>query len=367
MRVLYFSRSYTPHDYRFLAALARTEHRVFHLRLEQGGVAYEDRPIPAEVEQIPWESGKKTFAWGQVPGRVLELRRILRGVQPDVLHAGPVQSCAFLAALAGFPRLATMSWGSDLLVDADRSAWMRLVTRFTLRRTKILLADCTPVRDKAVLFGFPADRVTLFPWGVDLQQFSPGAWEEFRARRGWQNAFVLLSLRTWEPIYGVDVVAKAFVQACRERPDLRLILLGAGSQAGVIREILLRGGVMENVYFGGGVRQADLPAFYRAADIYLSASHSDGSSVSLMEALACGLPALVSDIPGNRDWICEGENGWFFPDSDADALAKGILRAAALHDHLPQMARAARRTAETQANWKVNFEKCLHAYERVIT
>ena len=59
---------------------------------------------------------------------------------------------------------------------------------------------------------------------------------------------------------------------------------------------------------------------YRAADLYLSASHSDGSSVSLMEALGCGLPVLVSDIPGNREWVTDGEQGWLFPDGD-DAAA----------------------------------------------
>ena len=69
------------------------------------------------------------------------------------------------------------------------------------------------------------------------------------------------------------------------------------------------------------------PGFYRSADLYLSASHSDGSSVSLMEALACGRPVLVSDIPGNREWIENSPAGWLFPDGDDAALAEGILKA----------------------------------------
>jgi glycosyltransferase involved in cell wall biosynthesis len=61
------------------------------------------------------------------------------------------------------------------------------------------------------------------------------------------------------------------------------------------------------------------------ADLYISPSHVDGSSVSLMEALACGLPALVSDIPANQEWVSEGVNGWLFPDGNADILAEKIL------------------------------------------
>ena len=63
------------------------------------------------------------------------------------------------------------------------------------------------------------------------------------------------------------------------------------------------------------------------ADLYISPSHVDGSSVSLMEALACGLPCLVSDIPANQEWVREGENGWLFPDGDDERLAGKILAA----------------------------------------
>ncbi len=81
------------------------------------------------------------------------------------------------------------------------------------------------------------------------------------------------------------------------------------------------------VHFGGHISQADLPRWYHMADLYISPSHVDGSSVSLMEALASGLPCLVSDIPGNKEWIEDGVNGWLFRDGDVDDLAEKILNA----------------------------------------
>lgn len=177
---------------------------------------------------------------------------------------------------------------------------------------------------------------------------------------------MLLSLRTWEPVYGVDVIARGFVRAAQQVPELRLALLGDGSQAGVIREILRRGGVESQVYFGGQVSNDRLVQFYRAADLYLSASHSDGSSVSLMEALASGLPALVSDIPGNREWIQDEKAGWLFRDGDSDALAEGIIRAYRLRSEGPARAQAARRLAEERADWNQNFQKLLLAYQMAV-
>jgi glycosyltransferase involved in cell wall biosynthesis len=159
------------------------------------------------------------------------------------------------------------------------------------------------------------------------------------------------------------VIAKAFVQAAQQRPELRLILLGDGSQAGLLRQVFTRGGVLDKVHFPGQVSQADLPDYYRAADLYVSASHSDGSSISLLEAMACGRPALVSDIPGNLEWVEPGVQGWWFPDGDTNALAQAILHAVDNRERLPEMGYAARLLAKQRADWKKNFQQLLQAYE----
>lgn len=367
MRILYFTSDFTPHDHRFLASLAESEHDVYSLRLERRSQQIEDRALPPEVTQVRWAGGQSAFRWRDVPALLTGFRRVLRMVQPDVIHAGPIQNAAFLAAVAGVRPLVSMTWGYDLLVDADRGPLWRWATRFTLKRTTVLLGDCQAVRDQASKFGFPPERTVLFPWGIDLERFSPGKNEELHARRGWDGeTFVLLSLRSWEPIYGVEVLARAFVRAARKEPRLRLMLMSSGSQAPLVRRILRDGGVEDRVFFGGRVSNPDLPQYYRATDLYISTSHTDGSSVSLMEALGCGCPVLVSDIPGNREWITSGEQGWLFKDGDDAALAEGILNAVEDRERLPQMGKAARRLAEQRADWEKNFQTMLSGYELAV-
>jgi len=362
MKIIYFSKNYTPHDYRFLSSLSKTEHEVFYLKLEANKRQTEDRPVPENIRQILWTGGRHEFRWQDIPRLTFDLRRFTKKIKPDLIHAGPIQNCAFLATLSGFRPILTMSWGYDLVMDADKSAWMKGVTRYTLKRSAFFVSDANVSRNKAIEFGMNPAKTMIFPWGTDIEHFTPKTFKSSHLK-----PFTLFCSRTWESIYGVDVLAKAFVKVASKNPNVNLILLGGGSQGHSIRQILVNGGVMDQVHFGGQVSQADLPRWYHMADLYVSPSHVDGSSVTLMEALASGLPCLVSDIPGNKEWIEDGVNGWLFRDGDVDDLAAKILSAINRRKSFKKIGEAARKTAEEKADWKKNFGKLLEAYEKAIS
>ncbi|MBS1250402.1 MAG: Alpha-monoglucosyldiacylglycerol synthase [Chloroflexi bacterium] len=375
MRILYFSRDYTPHDHRFLAALAQTEHVVYYLRLENSGRALEDRPVPAGVTLVRWAGGQSPAKFRDGPRLLLGLKRVINDINPDLIHAGPVQRSAFLVALTGFQPLVTMSWGYDLLVDAARNRWWTWATRYTLKRSAAFVGDCDTIRDLATGYGMNAENIVTFPWGTDIDHFTPSEQESpLRQQLGWgADQFVVISTRSWAPIYGVEEVAHAFVKAAHQHPEMRLLMLGKGQLAPRIRRTFTRAQIIDRVHFPGHVTKAQLPEYYRAADLYVSASHSDGSSISLLEALACGTPVLLSDISGNREWVptspsppgrgVRGEGGWLFREGDVDHLAASLHRAVRERAKLPEMGRRARLLAEQRANWEQNFPKLLDAYQ----
>jgi glycosyltransferase involved in cell wall biosynthesis len=360
LKIFYFSRTYTPHDYRFLSSLSKTEHEIYYLRLEASKRQTEGRSIPENIQQILWAGGQGEFRWRDLPRLTLDLQRLTKHIKPDLIHAGPVQTCAFIAALSGFRPVLTMSWGYDLVMDADKSAWMKWVTRYTLKRSAFFISDANISRAKAVHFGMDPEKTVIFAWGTDIEHFTPKILKPSNS-----TSFTLFCNRTWEAIYGVDVLAKAFVRVAVENPDIHLILLGGGSQGAKIRQILMNGGVLDRIHFGGHVSQAELPRWYHMADLYISPSHVDGSSVSLMEALASGLPCLVSDIPGNREWIEDGVNGWLFRDGDVDDLAQKISYAFTNRQQFERIGKSARQTAEQKADWKKNFGKLLEVYKKL--
>lgn len=369
MKLIYFSLDYTPHDHRFLSALSESEHQVYYVRLQQGPRQTESRPVPGNIEMVQWAGGRNVFEWKDLPKLVMDFRRVVSQIKPDLIHAGPIQTCAFIAVLSGYRPILTMSWGFDLMKDVHRGKWWEFATRYTLKRSTFFTSDAQVTRDMAVKYGMNPAKTVVFPWGVDLEHFKPTVDgrpqtdnSPSTVHRPPSTGFTLFCNRSWEPNYGVDVLAKAFVTVARQREDVSLMLLGGGSQGPALRKILLGGGVEHRVSFPGHINNADLPRYYQMADIYISASHVDGSSVSLMEALACGLPCLVSDIPANKEWVREGYNGWLFRDGNHQELAAKILKAIEMREQLPEIAQNARATAEEKADWPKNVKTLLQIY-----
>ena len=286
MRILYFSLGYSTHDYRFLKSISEGGHEVFFVQLEGNQRQVEDRPVPPNVQLVLWKGGREPFRWSNLPKLTFDFRRLTQEIKPDLIHAGPIQTCAFIAVLSGFRPILTMSWGFDLMDDVHRNKWWEWVTRYTLKRSTFFTSDANVTRDKAVAYGMNPEKTIVFPWGVDLEHFKPFDRSDRSDR---SMPFTLFCNRSWESRYGVDVLARAFVKVAQQNENVNLLLLGGGSQGNAIRQILQSGGVLDRVAFGGQVSQTDLPRWYHMADLYISPSHVDGSSVSLMEALACGI------------------------------------------------------------------------------
>lgn len=369
MKILYFSRDYTTHDRRFLLKLAQSEHEVWFLRLENDGIPYEQRPLPAGIHTLNWPGGQ---CQAKMPERWIRLlpalEQVIESVKPDLVHAGPIQSCGFMVAVIGFHPFLVMSWGSDVLVDADRDDFWRWISRYTLERSDVLLCDCQAVRAKVKqIASYTDDQIVLFPWGIDLRQFYPGP-DSLRLREihGWQDCFVILSTRAWEPLYGIDILIEAFRKAYASNPKLRLVLLGTGSLAQEIRGKIAQYGLNKVIYCPGQMLHSMLPDIFRAADLYVSTAYSDGTSISLLEAMATELPVVVTDTPGNREWVSPRRNGWLVPAGNAEALADVLLEAARLRiTARQQMGTVNRHIVEERANWDHNFLKLLEAYERL--
>jgi glycosyltransferase involved in cell wall biosynthesis len=314
---------------------------------------------------VNWRSDDKAVSFQDYQDLQKIFETAVIKINPDLIHAGPIQRVAYLPALIDFHPLLTMSWGFDLLQDSRCNKTWDDITRFVLERSDWFTSDCQTTKNIAVGYGMPESRTTVFPWGVDLKLFNPESSGLMRRQVGYEEDLLIVHTRSWEPRYGVDIALKAFWQALQSESKLRLFMLGGGSQENLVKQFVEAKGLSGSVHFCGYQQNEALVGYYQAADVYLSASHIDGSSVALMESMACGCPALVSDIPANLEWINDGVEGWVFKDNDSDNLAKKIIHISQNRDEKFSCGKQARVKAESNADWQKNFAKLLDTYDHM--
>lgn len=365
MRLLYFTDNNSDHNRRFLDKLAASGHEVFYLSLL--GAPNPSFWLPRDIQLVKTET---TFPRHSSPSDVEEflpeLKEILGSLKPDLVQAGPVPTCAYLVSLAKFRPMLAMSWGSDILVDAQKNPVWTEATRAALSGASGFFCDCSTVLEAARRFAPLADDcVVQFPWGVHPGVFGPSGGKPQLPFQ--ESDFVFICTRSWEPIYGIDVLLRAFEIASKQSPHLRLLLIGHGSQENEVISYIEEHDLEDRSLIPGAVSGADMPRYFRAANAYISCSESDGSSVSLLEAMATGLPVIVADHPSNREWVAENRNGWLgtirSPESFAGKMLAAVEQSPAARS---AMSALNQQVIRERADWDNNFPQLLRAYDQLL-
>lgn len=225
----------------------------------------------------------------------------------------------------------------------------------------IVDSDATAALARAA--GIAAERITFLPWGVDLALFQEhGPSNDFTDLGIPADARIVLSLRAHEPRYRVADILDAFAMVSQHLGNVHLVVGHTGSLSRELQEQANDLGISERTHFIGSVPESDIPTLLRGADVYVSASEVDGTSVTLLQAMACGTPVVVSDTPGNTPWVEQNVSGFLFRTADPVDLATRLQQAlAAPTSHSEIMTRQARALVAQRADWHRNHERLKHA------
>ena len=314
MKIVFMSSGHNVLDGRFLRKMVERGHETYL-------VANHPRRVQVPVEGVTYLNFWPRFPRLRTLQIAVYLRWLLRRIQPDILHSGVVQTHGFYGALSGFHPTLLMPMGSDILLAPDVSWTLRLKTKYTINRADMITCDCEVVRRRIIeLTRYPKEKIVVFPQGIDLRTFQPGP-SSLRAELGWKDKKVLISTRNFNPIVGVEFFVESLPRVIMEEPQTRVILVGSGPLESHLRLRIGELGLQDYVYFTGSVDERMMANCLNSADVYIATSLSDGTSLSLLEAMACALPVVVSDAPANREWVEDGINGYIVPRGDSPHLA----------------------------------------------
>jgi len=401
MRILHVLDHSAPlhsgYTFRTLSIL-REQHR---LGWETAHVTSAKHPATTLEEQAEglhfYRTLPTTAAWAKLPVlrqvaviRTLErrLRSLVDAIAPDILHAhSPALNGVAVCNVGeerGIPVVYEMRalW-EDAAVDhgTSREGGIRYrVTRAlesrVLRRADAVTTICNGLRQEIVGRGIPETDVTVIPNAVDVDKFTARRQPDEALARKLDleidgGAEVVGFIGSFYAYEGLELLLSAMSLLTRERPRLRLLLVGGGPQDDLLRRKTHDLGLDERVVFTGRVPFDDVRKYYDLVDV-LAYPRNHMRLTDLvtplkpLEAMAMGKLLVASDVGGHLELIEDGETGWLFRAGDAQDLATKLNRALDAGESGEAVSVRARRFVESERTWIKSVERYRGVYERLL-
>lgn len=310
------------------------------------------------------------------------LRVVAEQVRPHILHAhSPVLNA--MPALRVGKRLGipvvyeVRAFWEDAAVDhgttTEGSLRYRLTRRLetrALQRAHHVFTICEGLRRDILGRGLRQEKVTVIPNAVDIDSFEVGgrADAELQSRLGLQGCTVVGFIGSFYAYEGLDLLLEALLQLFRQRPDVRLLLVGGGPQEPTLKSQALQLGIADKVVFAGRVPHHEVTRYYDLIDVLAYPRRSMRltelvTPLKPLEAMAQGRLLVASDVGGHRELIRDGETGVLFRAGNADALTTALLGLLANRSRWAKLREAGRRFVEADRNWAASVGRYVAPYE----
>lgn len=234
---------------------------------------------------------------------------------------------------------------------------VRMIARKLLGRATAIQAISTRIAAELEKAGFPPEKILVLPNAVDTERFEASS----RVRKkGEPFTAVFVGRLVGEK--GLGTLLDAWAAAFAGREDVKLRLVGKGAEEEALREQARTLGIAGQVEFLG--HRDRVEEVLATAHVGVLPSRIEGLSNTLLEFMASGLPVLATEVSGSEDFVITGRNGWLFPVSDAELLAKYLRDAEAMKpEALAAMGREARRSVEDAASLDLVVGRLMALYE----
>lgn len=283
--------------------------------------------------------------------KAIIIRNLVKKIKPDVLHAHQVVPFGLYGALSGFHPFVVTAWGSDILTfpKSTISKWM---VRFVLNKADLINCDAEHIKGPLIELGAEPLKIYLIYFGTDTQKFKPNAKDKKLINDLFiSNSLTVISLRSLKPIYDIETLIKSIPLILKE----------------YLLDLAKSLNVFDATRFVGLIPNEKLQHYLTSMDVYVSTSLSDaGLAASTAEAMACGLPVIITDFGDNRKWVEYGVSGFIVPLKDPEALAEKIIYLVKNKNVRMKFGKRGRKIIEERNNYYKEMEKMENIYKALV-
>lgn len=276
-----------------------------------------------------------------------KFRKLHKEVKPDFVHAHYATSYGLLGALLKPKKLFISVWGSDVYEFPKKSFIHKTVFKWTVNRANKLFS--TSQNMKIELQKYTSKDINVIPFGIDLALFK-------KQKEKIQNdTFVIGTIKSLEKIYGIDTLLNVFAKFRKKVPNSKCIIYGKGSEGDSLIQLAKKLKIENEVEFKGFIINNEVPKAISQMDVFCVLSRQESFGVAAVEAAACEIPVIASNIGGLPEVVVNNETG-FIVDNDVEQIVNKLFDLYSDSSLRNKMGQNGNTFVSNNYDWKENVE-----------
>jgi L-malate glycosyltransferase len=254
-----------------------------------------------------------------------------------------------------------ISWAWDLQQTLRQGHQVFLKLIKALKSVELLVVDNVTLKSKAETLGIPGDKIFCAPYGINIANFPSPKFREYK-----DGKICLYTNRKWEEVYRPHIILEMAEKLMESKFNFKLVMANDGTLRKSLIKKYSRLFQLEICTWIGKIEESRNIQELQNADLYLSASKSDGTSLSMLEAMVVGTPVLVTDNPSNREWVIDNLTGYLFSGNSGADLARRIKAINRESNCLSNNLNNAREKILIEANWDLTQAALITKVKEII-
>lgn len=290
-----------------------------------------------------------------------KLKAVIKEFQPDILHAHYASSYGLLGALSGFHPYIISAWGTDVMKFPHINFITKQIIKFNLRSADSICATSHTIEKH--IHQLINKKVEVIPFGVDLT--------EFVNRKNFDkddSVFTIGCTKALEKIYNINALILSFSELKQKFPTrkIKLVIVGDGSERATLEKMVNELHLNNDVVFEGKLSHAEVASKINEFDVLVNLSEYESFGVSVVEAMACQIPVIVSDAEGLKEVVNNQNNGTIVSSNNIHQITNALEKLMLNVELRKRIGINAFERVRNNYNWLSNLQQMIKVYNSVL-
>ncbi len=366
MKVLILANPIASHTIKWVNSLNEKGVEVYLFGLNSYDKNSFNKEIKIEIFDIPQKLQSNTdgsFSKVIYLLSLKKLKKFIKKINPDILHAHYVSSYGILGSLTGFHPFFISVWGTDIFYVPEKNIIYRKLIEFSLNKADKILSTSRVMAIQTKKF--TKKEIDVVPFGIDKDKFKPMITTSLFN----EEDIVIGTIKTLEKKYGIEYLIKAFRIVKDKFPSipLKLMIVGGGSEEKNLKKIVHDLNLENVTLFTGFIKPDEIPKYHNMLNIFVALSESESFGVSALEASACGKPVVVSDAEGFQEIVKNNLTGFIVKKNSINQTVDVLTSLIQNKELREEIGKAGRENILKLYNWDENVEQMIEFYKQIIS